>query len=246
MINIEIKRPENVFVISPEGALSPEDFKKLAGAIDGYINEHDVVPRLVFQIDGLPHWKNFESMIAHFRMVRDHHKIVPKVAIVSDSRLLALARVFVDHFTGAKIRRFPPEALEDAINWAAMQEDHPGGFTIIEDLPSDVIGVDARGLISSTDYRETLEPLVAEKLKRHDRLKMLFVAGAYFDGFSAGALWDDARFGFGHFTTFSKIALVTDEEWLQHAAKLFGMLMTSDVMVFPMNQMDDAKEWVRS
>lgn len=246
MINIDIKQSENVFVLSPEGSISANDFKTVASAIDTYINEHDAVPRLVFQIGGLPHWKDLEAMMAHFQLVKEHHKIVPKVAIVSDSGILALARVFVDRFTGAKIRRFPEDALEDAINWAAMEEDHPGSFIVLDGLPSDVIGIDARGLISGSDYHETLEPLVEARLKQHDKLKMLFIAGPYFDGYSAGALWDDARFGFSHLTTFSKLALVTDQEWLRHAAKLFGALLLTDVIVFSMKEIDDAKEWIKS
>lgn len=246
MIDVEIRRSENVIVARPEGRISAEDFRSFASTIDGYINEHDAVPRLVFRLDELPNWKDADAMLAHFHLVKDHHKVIPRVAVVSDSSLLALLRPLVDQFTGARVRRFPADALDDAINWAAMEEDHPGSFIVMEDLPSDVIGIDARGLIGSADYQQTLEPLVAEKLKRHDKLKMLIVAGPYFDGYSAGALWDDTRFGFSHFTTFSRLALVTDHEWLRHAAKFFGALMPTDVMVFSMNELDDAREWIRS
>lgn len=152
------------------------------------------MPSLVFCVSELPHWKDFQAMGAHFRLVKDHRNIVPKVAIVSNNTFLAVARVFVDLFTGAKVRRFPEEAFDDAVNWAAMAEDHPGSFTLMGGLPSDVIGIDARGLISAADYCKTLEPLVDTKLKQHDKLKLIVVAGPCFDGLSTGALWDDARF----------------------------------------------------
>ena len=115
MIDIDIRRAENVFVLRPQGAISADDFKSVASTIDGYINEHDAVPRLVFRLDELPHWKDLEAMIAHFHLVKDHHKVIPKVAIVSDSSALALLRPVVDLFTGAKIRRFPAAALDDAL-----------------------------------------------------------------------------------------------------------------------------------
>ncbi len=246
MIEIDIRKSENLFVMSAEGAVGAADFKSLGEAIDGYINEHDEIPSLVFRLNGLPHWKDLGALIAHFRLVKDHHRIIPKVAIVSDSGALAVIRPFVDQFTGAKIRRFPSNAFEDAVNWAAMAEDHPGSFEEIEGLPSDVIGIDARGLISGIDYAETLEPLVREKLKKHQKLKMLVVAGPYFDGYSAGAIWDDARFGLTHFTTFSKLALVTDHEWLRHAAKFFGAFIPADVMIFAMDEKKEAMEWIRT
>lgn len=246
MIDIETRRAENVFIMTPKGSITANDIKTVASTIDDYINEHDAIPSLVFRVSELPHWKDFEAMAAHFRLVRDHHKVVPKVAIVSDNSFLAVMRVFVDQFTGARVRRFPVDAFDDAVNWAAMKEDHPGSFIILEDLPSDVIGIDARGLIGAIDYRETLEPLVETKLKQHDKLKLLFVAGPYFDSYSAGALWDDARFGLSHITTFSKLALVTDHDWLRHSVKLFGALMPTEIMVFSMTELDDAKAWIRN
>ncbi|MGI9399881.1 MAG: STAS/SEC14 domain-containing protein [Rhizobiaceae bacterium] len=245
-IEIEIRESENVFVLTPEGAIAEADFENCARTIDNYINEHDRIPSLVFSVSGFPHWKNFDAMQAHFHLVKNHHNIIPKVALVSDNKLLALARIFVDQFTGAKIRRFPEYALDDAINWAAMELDQPGSFEVIDGLPSDVIGIDARGLISATEYRETLMPLVEDKLKQHDKLKILVNAGPYFDGFSAGALWDDARFGLSHFTTFSKLALVTDHDWLRHSAKMFGILMPTEIMVFDDDELEDAKAWITS
>lgn len=245
-IEIEIRKSENVFVLTPKGAIAAEDFENCASQLNSYINEHDAIPSLVFVVTGFPHWENFQAMNAHFRLVRDHHTIIPKVALVSDNKLLALARVFVDQFTGARIRRFPEYAIDDAINWAAMEADHPGSFIVLDDLPADTVGIDARGLIGATEYRDTLEPLVTEKLKEHDRLKLLAIAGPYFDGYSAGALWDDARFGLTHFTTFSKMALVTDHDWLRHSAKMFGVLMPTEVMVFGTEELDDAKAWIAS
>ena len=63
--------------------------------------------------------------------------------------------------------------------------------------------------------------------------------------YSAGALWDDPQFGLTHITTFSKLALVTDHDWLRHSVKLFGALMPTEIMVFSMKELDDAKAWIK-
>ena len=125
-----------------------------------------------------------------------------------------------------------------------MEEDHAGEFIVIDGLPNDVLALDARGLIASVDYEKTLIPLVEKKLERHNKLKLLLVAGTYFDGFSEGAIWDDARFGMSHLTTFSKMALVTDVDWLRRSAKLFGILLPTELMVFNLADLNDAKEWI--
>lgn len=244
MLSIDIRVRDNIALISPDGAISTQDIERLAEQVDGYINESDKVPNLVIQTKGIPHWSDLEAMGKHLKFVRNHHNIVRKVALVSDSKLLWLAKSIVGNFTGAKVRQFPEEALDDAVAWAMVEEDHPGSVEVIGGLPDDVVGLDFRGLITAQDYSGSIQPVVEEKLERHDKLKMICVLGDYFDGYSAGAVWDDMSFGLSHFTTFAKLALVTDEEWVRQGAKVFGMLMPTDVMVFQNSQLDQAKAWI--
>ncbi len=243
-MKIEIKEKENLFVISPEGKISKDDIGRLVEEMNGYINEHDRVPSLVIVTATAPMWTSFDALKSHLSFIHERQKIVPKVAFVTDSVLLSLAHPLADVFTGAKIRRFKADALDDALNWAAMEEDHPGAITEIEGFPRDVIALRFSGLITSKDYTESLVPLIDSAAKEHDKLKLLCVLDQYFDGYSAGAMWDDMRFGFSHLTTFSKLALVTDIDWIRKSAKLFGSLMPTEVMVFDVDDLDDAKKWI--
>lgn len=244
MLNVDIKDRANIVVVTPDGPIKAADIANMAEQINGYINEHDRVPNLVIYAKTVPHWANFEALGKHLKFVRNHHEIVKKVALVSDSKLLWLAKIFVSRFIGAKVRRFTEEAYDDAVAWAEVEEDHPGGIVEIGDLPDDVIGLDFKGLITSQDYTKSLVPLVKEKLKEYDKIKLICVLGDYFDGYSAGAMWDDLRFGLGHLTTCSRLALVTDEDWLRQGAKFFGLLMHTDVMVFRNSELDEAKTWI--
>ena len=244
MLKIDIRTRENIAIITPEGRISSDQIDALAQQVNDYINEFDQVPNLVLLTKSVPYWQDFNALKNHLKFVRDHHNLVSKVAIVSDSKLLWLAKSVVDHFVTAKVRRFNEDAMDDAIAWAQTKEDHPGAIMQIEGLPSDVVGVDIRGLITSQDYTGTLIPLVTQREQKHGKLKMLCVLGDYFDGYSPGAMWDDMRFGFSHLTTFSKLALVTDQEWIRNSAKIFGMLMPTEVMVFDVADLDDAKHWI--
>ena len=243
-MKIEIVSKENLFVISPEGTITEDDIEQLVESVNGYINTYDKVPSLVIVATNAPTWESFEALKSHIKFVRERQRIVPKVAFVTDSRLLSIAHPLADVFTSAKIRRFKAEALDDALNWAAMEEDHPGAITELEGFPRDVIALRFSGLITSADYTASLVPLIDAAAKDHDKLKLLCVLDQYFDGYSAGAMWDDMRFGFSHLTTFSKLALVTDIEWIRKSAKLFGSLMPTEVMVFDVEELDDAKRWI--
>ena len=243
-MKIEIKEKENLFVISPEGKISKDDIERLVGKMNSYINERDRVPSLVIVTESAPMWESFDALKSHISFIHERQKIVPKVAFVTDSVLLSLAHPLADVFTGAKIRRFKTDALDDALNWAAMEEDHPGAITAMEGFPGDVIALRFSGLITSKDYTDSLVPLIEGAAKNHDKLKLLCVLDQYFDGYSAGAMWDDVRFGFSHLTTFSKLALVTDIDWIRKSTKLFGSLMPTEVMVFDVEDLEDAKKWI--
>jgi len=246
MMQIEINERDDIVIARPTGALSADDIDEFASKLDDYINEHDRVPNLVLHANSLSHWENFEALKDHLKLVREHHKLVKKVAVVSDSKLIWLLRPVADQFTRPKVRRFSERAFDDAVNWAKMADDHPGEFVLIDGLPSDVVGIDARGLITARDYDEVLMPLVESKLKQHEKLKFLLVAGNYFDGYSGGAMWDDVKFGMMHLRSISKLALVTDVDWLRHGTKLFAPLIPAEVMVFDLADLDDAKEWVKT
>ena len=243
-MKIEINEKENLFVISPEKKISTADIKKLVEKMNGYINAHDAIPSLVIVIESAPMWESFDALKSHISFIHERQKIVPKVAFVTDSVLLSLAHPLADVLTGAKIRRFKTDALDDAMNWAAMEEDHPGAITEMERFPRDVIPLRFSGLFTWKDYTDSLVPLIDAAAKDHEKLKLLCVLDQYFDGYSAGAMWDDMRFGFSHLTTFSKLALVTDIDWIRKSAKLFGGLMPTEVMVFDVEDLDDAKKWI--
>lgn len=49
----------------------------------------------------------FGRFAAHMHSVRDHHKEVERIAIVTDSPLAGMAEWLGKHFTSAEVRHFP-------------------------------------------------------------------------------------------------------------------------------------------
>jgi hypothetical protein len=49
--------------------------------------------------------------------VRDHHKHIKKIAVVTDSSMGSVAEKLASHFVVAEIRRFPAGELEAAKQW---------------------------------------------------------------------------------------------------------------------------------
>jgi len=244
MIDIDHSDPD-IVILRPQGALSESDFAALASSIDDRINQTDKVPNLVICVGKLPHWDSIGALTRHFHIVREHQKIVKKVAIVGDSPLLSVAPEIADKFVQAKVRRFPESKLEEAKAWARSETDEPGRFEVIEGLPRDVVAIRAVGIITARDYREVLVPLVDEKLKTHDKLKCLAVLDDDFATYSGEAAWSDMKFGMKQGWKFSRIALVTDIGWLVKSAKMFALLMPFELETFPVAELEAAKEWIK-
>lgn len=246
MLKTEIDEKNNLFIVTPEGTVSEADFEGLGDTVNDYINRNDKAPGIVLDAAGLPHWKNAAALFAHMKLVRDHHKLISKVALVSDSTTLSIMPVLVDLFLDAKVRHFRQADLEKAKSWAALVDPPGSSVKMIEGMPSDVVAYEIIGTLTSRDYDGVLTPLIDEKLKIHDKLKVMVVFGDAFDGATAPAMWDDARLGFRHITGFSKIALVTDLDWLRQSARFFGPLVPAQMHVFGVDEMDDAKAWIIS
>jgi SpoIIAA-like len=246
MIHIEFNEVDGVAVIRPEQmhGLSEADFKALTDLVDHYLESHEALRGLVIVAKSFPGWEDFRAFISHIRFIRGHHRAIVKVALVSDSRLLSAAPYLVDHFVNARVRHFASADVEQAKAWVASEEARSGRFAILEGYPDNVVAIRAEGLITRDDYEETLIPLIEERIGARGRVKLLYWCGPEFEGFSAGAMWDDARIGLTHLGDFSKIAVVSDVGWVRQAAKLFAPFVRAPVQVFHNADIEQAKHWI--
>jgi hypothetical protein len=117
---------------------------------------------------------------------------------------------------------------------------------IIKDLPDHVMGFTAKSKVTGADYETVIIPQVEKKLEKYKKLDLLYHLGDEFSGFEAEAMWDDAKVGLMHLTSWRKIAIVSDVGWLRASAKVFGFVMPAHVKVFCNSELDKAKEWVSS
>ena len=117
-------------------------------------------------------------------------------------------------------------------------------ITLLNGYPDDVLALSATGQVTADDYRTILVPEAEARLKRHDRIRVLYVIGVGFEGFSPGAMIADAEFGFGHLRELGRIALVTDVIWIKEAARLLAPLFRVPLRMFPNAEFDAARAWL--
>ena len=117
MIEHDFDRTHAILHVKPHGSLEKADFEALAREVDPFISETGDLAGLIVEAPGFPGWSSFASMVAHFRFVRDHHRHIRKVAVVTDSHLGNLAERVASHFVAAEIKPFPADHLEGARRW---------------------------------------------------------------------------------------------------------------------------------
>lgn len=117
---------------------------------------------------------------------------------------------------------------------------------IIPDLPEDVIGFVAKGEVTRGDYENTLDPAVEAALESHDKIRLLYVLDADFEGMTGGAMWEDGSLGMKHLTRWDKIAVVTDKSWIRHGVEALGWVMPAKVKTFEAGNQTAARDWVTS
>ena len=117
MLDYSIMKPEGVLVIKPHAALSKEDFGGISAAVDSYLSDHPKLHGVLIHSRRFPGWENFEGFSAHVHFVREHHKKVERVALVTDSNIAGIAESLGKHFTTAEVKHFPFRDDVKALAW---------------------------------------------------------------------------------------------------------------------------------
>jgi hypothetical protein len=68
----------NYFVIEPQGPLTEEDFAAIADRVDPLIANKGTLGGLIVRTREFPGWESLGDIIAHFRFVKNHHRLKVK------------------------------------------------------------------------------------------------------------------------------------------------------------------------
>jgi hypothetical protein len=116
--------PESgVLVVEPERPLRAEDFDALALTVDPWIEAHGELRGVVIHAREFPGWENLGALLRHLRFVRDHHRLVRRIALAAGGKLADLAPRLAEHFVAAEVRHFDYDDVDRAIAWASARGD---------------------------------------------------------------------------------------------------------------------------
>ncbi|MBK5232269.1 MAG: STAS/SEC14 domain-containing protein [Thermoleophilia bacterium] len=118
----------------------------------------------------------------------------------------------------------------------------------LENMPDGVLGFIFTGEITRTDYDDVLMPPIRKAIESGDKVRALTQIGPGFEGYEAGAVWEDVKagveWGVGKHSSWERIAVVTDGKKLSRLASAFGWMAPGEVKVFKLDELEAAKAWV--
>jgi len=92
-----------------------------------------------------------------------------------------------------------------------------------------------------------MEPIYAA-LERGEKLNIYFELTEDFHGLDSGALWRDVKaagsVGLMHRSSWERMALVTDKDWVRHGASAFGWLAPGELRLFELSEREEARAWL--
>ena len=117
----------------------------------------------------------------------------------------------------------------------------------VSDLPPGTLGFRATGKITGDEYRRMIEPIYAA-LERGEKLNVYFELADDFDGLDLAALLQDVKaagsIGLKHRSSWQRMALVTDKDWVRHGASAFGWLAPGELRLFELSERHNARSWL--
>ena len=113
---------------------------------------------------------------------------------------------------------------------------------LIEGLPGNVVGIAVSGRLTMQDCQDVLVPAMQKSLKRHDKIRLYYELNSRFPG----AAWDELDLGLEHVSRCERVAIVTDIGWVRLTVKALRFLIPSEIRVFPTDQADEGRAWIRA
>lgn len=113
----------------------------------------------------------------------------------------------------------------------------------LDDMPAGVLGFEAEGKLTTSDYTEVLAPALEAASASGAKIRVVLVFPEGFGGMEAGALWQDLKLGIGDWNAWERIALVTDIGWMRDGLRMFAWAVPGEARAFDLDERVQAVTW---
>ena len=114
---------------------------------------------------------------------------------------------------------------------------------VLPDTPDTVVALRLSGRVTPEEFADIAAPAVAAARSGTPDTQLLLVFDPAFKRFTTTGFWDDPEIGLSRYERFSRVACVTDLDWVRAAVE--GN-RTAHARVFSGDEFDAALAWIRN
>lgn len=114
----------------------------------------------------------------------------------------------------------------------------------MSEMPAGTIGFEAVGEVEDDDWEKTVEPILRREIAEGRDLRLLYLLGPEAREVEGDAMKADTGFRARHATSFERVAVVSDEDWMRPALRALSFLLPGKAKGFRVRDLADAKSWL--
>lgn len=115
---------------------------------------------------------------------------------------------------------------------------------LLQNLPENIVGFQATGDVTETDFKETVLPNVQQLVDKTGKLNYMLVLDTSIKNFTAAAWWQDALLGIKHITKWNRAAIVSDVDAIRTFTAIFSVVIPGEFKGFKHEDLQEAIDWV--
>lgn len=112
------------------------------------------------------------------------------------------------------------------------------------DMPPGTVGFQAVGEVEDDDWEQSVEPVLRQEMAEGRQVRLLYLLGAEARGVERDAMSADTGFRARHASSFERVAVVSDEDWMRPALRALSFLLPGKAKGFRVRDLESAKAWL--
>ena len=112
------------------------------------------------------------------------------------------------------------------------------------DMPVGTVGFEAVGEVEDDDFERAVEPVLRGEIADGRKIRLLYLLGPGMREYEGDTLAEEMKFAARHPTSYERVAVVSDEDWLRPALRVLSVLVPGRLRAFPVAQLAAAREWL--
>jgi hypothetical protein len=112
------------------------------------------------------------------------------------------------------------------------------------DMPPGTLGFEVVGDLEDDDWEDAVEPVLRREMAEGQKIRLLYLLGPEAREIDRDVMAADTGFRARHASSFERVAVVSDEDWMRPALGALSFLLPGKAKAFRVHDLAAAKAWL--